>query len=88
MQKHCESLNITVILKNLNQNWKQLTELVEKKSQKLEQAEGKKALVKMINDAHQRLSEIEKQLTTDEQGIDFKIYKKIYLFFRQRFARC
>lgn len=55
-------------MENLNQNWKQLTEMVEKKSQKLGQAENKKALVKLINDALQRLNDIEKQLNSDEQG--------------------
>lgn len=76
--RHCESSKIKELLENLNHNWKQLTELVEKKSQKLDQAESKKALVKLINDALHRLNDIEKQITSDEQG-DFFI--KILTFF-------
>lgn len=57
-----------MILKNLNLDWNHLADLVKKKSQKLGEADDRKALIKMINAAHARLDEIEKQLMSDEHG--------------------
>uniref|UniRef100_A0A915EMN4 Spectrin beta chain n=1 Tax=Ditylenchus dipsaci TaxID=166011 RepID=A0A915EMN4_9BILA len=71
-QNHCEKIKIGVILSNLNRDWNQLADLVKKKSQTLNQADGKKALIKMINAAHLRLDDIERQLGSDEQGGDLR----------------
>ncbi|KAI1720497.1 spectrin repeat domain-containing protein [Ditylenchus destructor] len=74
-QNHAETTKIAIILKNLNQDWNHLADLVKKKSQKLGEADDKKTLIKMINAAHARLDEIEKQLMSDEHGGNLRSVK-------------
>lgn len=55
----------------MNQDWSQLADLVKLKSEKLAQSDSKNVLLKMINDVHIRLDDIEKQLNLKAQGISF-----------------
>lgn len=86
-EKHYEAKKIKAILMSLNEEWNRLAELVKRKSQKLAEADGKKALVALINDAHLRLLEIERQLASDEQGKKVLFYFLIFFVFRKRPSR-
>lgn len=80
-QNHSKKVKIRSIIENLNQDWAQLANLVKLKSEKLSQSESKNALLKMSNDIHIRLDEIEKQLNLNLQGIKLNFFLFLYKYF-------
>lgn len=71
-QKHHESPNIARILKNLNSEWDALVRLAKERGDKLKQADDRKVIMKMIDDANLKLDDIERQLAANEPSNDLR----------------
>lgn len=76
-QQHFESPQIAHILEYLNDEWQQLSRLVDLKSHNLEEADDKKALERLVKDANLKLDDIESQLASNEQGSNLRNVKEL-----------
>jgi hypothetical protein len=53
----------------MNENWNELVELATQKSDILGQANDRKMLLEIIQDANARLNDVEKQLSSKDYGL-------------------